>query len=240
MTIDSVIGSKFGDCTVLSFIEKKSNWYTSTYKIRCNVCGAILSRKGQALYKKPKHNRYCYQGLYNDVPWKEQYSRRYANILRRCKTSKYYSNINCKLEFYEFMEEMLYLQKVNNLSNYDMTTLTIDRVDNNKDYEKGNLRLATKLTQIYNRKVKPNCFIAKKNNIRILSNSSKLFADYIGCLVGSVNNAIKRDSKTSGWKIDKIDEEQFIKFKNDDKWDKVIYKNYIEGLPHSEWITGKE
>lgn len=227
MKLEKFIGKQYGDFLVLEVLEKGVNYHTSKFKVKCLICGALLERNGQCLYKNPIHNRFCYQGLYNEIPWKENYSRRYANILKRCKSSPYYKNINCNLKFYEFMEEMLYLQKDGNLSDEEMLKLTIDRIDNNKGYEKGNLRMATRLTQVYNRRVKINCFIATKDEKSILCNSSKMFANYIGSLVSGVNNAVRRNSIVFGWKINKISEYEFNNLKEKDIWAKVIFKNYV-------------
>lgn len=231
MDLNKFIGKKYGDFIVLEVLEKNNNWHTSKFKVKCSVCGAILNRNGQFLHKNSIHSRFCYQGLYNNVPWKYEYSCRYANILRRCKTNIYYKNIECELKFHEFMEEMLKLQKENNLSNNDMHDLTIDRINNFENYKSGNLRLATKLTQVYNRRTKINCFIAKKGNKIALCNSSKMFAKYIGCSVGNVNNAVRGiNKKSKNWEIIKINEETFNCKKNRKEYTLIFNKDYLTGM----------
>jgi len=228
MDLNKFIGKKYGDFVVLEVLKKNNNWHTSIFKVKCSICGAILNRAGQTLFKMPIHNRFCYQGLYNNIPWKYEYSCRYANILRRCKTSIYYKNIECELEFYEFMEEMLKLQKENNLSDDDMHNLTIDRINNLENYKSGNLRLATRLTQVYNRRKKINCFIAKKGNEIALCNSSKMFAEYVGCSVGNINNAVRLNNRIAkNWKIIRIDEEIFNHKKERKEYTLLFYKDYF-------------
>ena len=87
--------------------------------------------------------------------------------------------------------------------------------------------MATRLTQVYNRRVKINCFIATKDEKSILCNSSKMFANYIGSLVSGVNNAVRRNRIVFGWKINKISEYEFNNLKEKDIWAKVIFKNYV-------------
>lgn len=225
----SIVGKQFGDVIVLELISiGTKTTFDSEYNCKCTICGSEFKRTYQTLRRNPKHNRYCYGGLYNDIPWKENYSWRYHNILKRCKDSKYYNNVACNLSYSEFMNEIISLQIKNNISNKDMLTLTIDRIDNNINYCSGNLRLVNMLTQVYNRRKKPNCFITKINNIDIISNSVALTSEQFNLNIAAVNNCLSGRSKShSGIIFEKISEELYYNIKSVTTKFRVIHKDYF-------------
>lgn len=225
--LDKHIGKIYEDIKVLSIFKEESNWYKTKFNVKCMVCGSEFIRTGQVLYKNPKHNRFCYSGFKEDLLWKDMYSKRFSNILSRCKNNKYYENIECEFTFYELIEEIIKIQNEKKLTDKEVMELTIDRIDNKGNYKVGNLRLVNMTTQIYNRRVKPNYFVASKGEDIVISNSSKLFSEYINCLVGGVNNTIAGRSKTcKGFTVKKITKKEYIKMKSVTTKAKIIHKNY--------------
>jgi len=125
------------------------------------------------------------------------------------------------------MEEMIKLQKLNNLSNDDMFNLTIDRINNKGNYTQGNLRLVTQLTQMYNTNIGVNFFTADNGVEQIISNSAGLTAKYLNVVVGAVNNAIGGRSKScKGFSFKKITKQKYNNLKSVTTKAKIIHKNY--------------
>lgn len=223
-----VIGKTFGDIKVLELISFDNRTiHNSTFKCVCVICGSIFLRKYQSLKRNPQHNRFCHNGLYNNILWKDNYSARYHNILRRCKVSKHYKNIKCVMTYCEFMDELIQIQSKNNLSDEDMLLLSIDRIDNNLHYQVGNIRLASKLTQIYNRRNKPNCFIIENDKHSFISNSVNLTSKELNLNISAINNCIAGRAKThKGYFITKITETEYYNIKSVTTKFNIIHKDY--------------
>jgi len=73
---------------------------------------------------------------------------------KKCHQYKTYGGRNIKLADYWIDNPLGFYEYITSLKNYNKDGYTLDRIDNNKDYITGNLRWASKFTQINNRSVK--------------------------------------------------------------------------------------
>jgi hypothetical protein len=76
---------------------------------------------------------------------------------------------------------------------------------------------------------KSNMIIAVQNDILIVSESGKLFGDYVGCSKDYVKNCLRQPSKCKGWRLYYDDY-----FKRQDIRNKMIKKRSIRDLKYME------
>jgi hypothetical protein len=82
---------------------------------------------------------------------------KWGSIKARCSNPKdwrykYYGGRGIKLADYWLDDPAEFVEYLNNLQGYE-DGMTLDRIDNKGNYEKGNLRWATRETQVENRSV---------------------------------------------------------------------------------------
>lgn len=121
----------------------KQNFETNTWRVNSGGCTKCISCSNRL--KNTKHG-YRHEKLY--PIWKSQ---QYRCNNKNYSTYKYYGGrgITFSKIFEDFKE---YLKYVESLENCYKKGFTLDRIDNNKGYEKGNLRWADKSTQGANRR----------------------------------------------------------------------------------------
>ena len=189
---NDLINKTYGDLTILEVVGRFSNCIK--VKCRCNIC----SRINEYWYKDIKNNIGCYHYMCasrlpkDDIFYKLQNTHgkikdRYNNP--KNYRYKYYGarGITCKFEhfidFYDYAEPLLE-QAMRDIDN-NMYKLSIDRIDNNKGYIKGNLRFINQSTQILNSSKILNrvvTFINKKTGEKIVfkAKSNYEIADCFG------------------------------------------------------------
>jgi len=94
----------------------------------------------------------------HDISYTSEY-RTWCSIKQRCFNKncyqyKTYGGRNIKLADYWINDPLGFYNYITSLENYNKKGYTLDRIDNDKDYAKGNLRWASKFTQMNNRSVK--------------------------------------------------------------------------------------
>jgi hypothetical protein len=127
-------------------------------RINCCMCSAEISVLPSNLLKRGsvscKKCKYILIGLamkkYKAPSWFQQ---RYGSIKQRCTKpdSKHYKNYGGRGICIEFNDVDAMWEYMKSLPNYS-ETLTIDRIDNDKNYAKGNLRWASHLIQNNNQR----------------------------------------------------------------------------------------
>lgn len=213
-----LIGLEFGDLTVLSVIGRFSNCIKVL--CRCKIC----NRENEYWYKDIKNgigNKHymCSSRLEKDAIF-YKLRNTHSKIKDRCENannfrySEYgargiYHEFEHFIDFYDYAKPLL-LDAMKVVS--DMYKLSIDRIDNNGGYVRGNLRFTTQDVQVKNSR--------KILNRRVVFYNTKEKCGYI--FDGKTTEEI---AKTMGWTErstrSRIGEKKYL------EWE--IYVEKIEG-----------
>ena len=181
--LNGVVGQAYGDYTVTKYLGEVKNYHF--FELKCNKCGRKIKKSLVYLrgvvehkYAVPKCEIECVKGI-TDPLEKMIYkaiSVRFGNIKNRC------SNPNCKIYsrygargikleyenayelFLDFKDEFKKCKTID-----EINELEFDRINNNDNYRKDNLRLAKRHTQNINTKRKKT-FLLKIGEETILTN----------------------------------------------------------------------
>lgn len=148
----NLIGQRFGKLVVVKKSEKKGNKGASYWECLCD-CGKQITKAGSAL----KNSSFLSCGCYSHRQSKESKTRIYtiwSNMKRRCfntknKQFKHYGGRGITifsdwLDFFKFKKWAL--------ENGYSEKLSIDRINNDGNYEPNNCRWVNQLTQVRNRR----------------------------------------------------------------------------------------
>ncbi|MBE3140127.1 MAG: hypothetical protein IMZ53_06050 [Thermoplasmata archaeon] len=107
---------------------------------RCNVCAKKASGKAQT-YKTTVSS-----------PHKERLLDRICAIVSRCETkpTEHYGQRGIRVWSKWVTDRVAFLEYLATLPGWDIAELEIDRIDNDKGYEPGNLRFVTRLENLRN------------------------------------------------------------------------------------------
>lgn len=158
------------------------------------------------------------------VPKDEYYpiiSYRFRNIKQRTSNPnnnryKYYGGrgiscqFECLIDFYDYVyEDFVRCSKL-----YGYRNITIDRIDNDGDYAKGNIRLVTMTVQQSNTR-RNKYFLATKDAETVLANNAMVFGRYSNTNGRSVGNALRtKKTEFNGWTLKIITKEEADKILN--------------------------
>jgi hypothetical protein len=154
-------GYMFGNWKVLAYIPRAESTYShSVYKVKCTTCGKICYRHVKRL--EDGNTLQCKQCTMMITEPDETISRRTINFLSekwrsakdRCKP-----NAPCKKNYYDRGITMcrdwaddprVFIEYAKDIPGCRDTSLDLDRIDNNKGYEPGNIRFCTRAENIRN------------------------------------------------------------------------------------------
>lgn len=105
-----------------------------------------------------------------------------------------------------------------------LNRLSIDRIDDNGDYDYGNLRWVTPDVQIQNRNCMRNFYAISPTNDLYISNNGTRFANENSLIPVKVNNSISNNKSYKGWYF--CQENQLFKFDFENPNSNVIDKRY--------------
>jgi hypothetical protein len=149
-----LLGGKFD---VLLPVLKENETYKLYIKLVCKNCSAeTFSRINNLRTKGSLKCRSC--SALNLSPLERKLYKRFSAMKSRCESPnaedyKYYGARGISLEFSSFREFSEYM--LENFSEEEILNLEIDRVDNNGNYRKGNLRMVSHFENCQNtRRVK--------------------------------------------------------------------------------------
>jgi hypothetical protein len=163
--IKYVTGDKIGNLTFIKdgdpHISPSRKSRTGLFRCKCgNEFTAIIrsvitgNTKSCGCYgRKSRSERFKKHGLRNHKLYSTWQSMKTRCYNKKRADYKYYGGrgITVSEEFRsDFLVWFNYVTSLPNYENREKLNLTIDRVDNNKNYERGNLRWATKKQQVKN------------------------------------------------------------------------------------------
>lgn len=204
------VGEVVGDLKLVSS-ESSVNGHTR-YLTECQVCTRQKIMLVQNLTKRHgTTHKACSQGYRKQYP--KLYSAWCKSIDRvtNPKNSRYRDYGGRGLThgfplFIDFVDYMLpkYLEKVSEYSSYD---ITLERLDNDLGYVKGNLTWATQREQAMNKRTTVTFKAYAPDGAVYLSKNAQMFAEQFGLDRSSISKVItgKRPS-CNGWRFEKSSE----------------------------------
>jgi hypothetical protein len=205
------IGTIINDMTVIGHINENGS---VKVMCKCNICGKEKIIEASNIKRNigtTKHE-YCSRAAHGTYSTLQYFSRRlytewthmldriynvnhpsYDNYGGRGLTTDY----NDFMDFYNDMGESYY----NHVLQYGEKDTTLDRIDNNLGYVKGNIRWATNLEQVINRtNMKKNFLAYSPDGNTYLSNSIKEFAEHHGLDRSGISACLaNRQHHTHNW-----------------------------------------
>lgn len=175
---------------------------------KCLVCNTYI-KIGEKYFKENfqhNYNNICIKSSIGD--FKEEILNRFHNIKERCnnKNNTHYHqyggrDIKCEFEdsvsFYNFVKDDFKIKA----KKYGAENIEFDRINNNGNYSKDNLRIVTKSINAYNKGCAKFFKITNGEKV-ILSNSAKAVAEKYGGNERALGNMVRK--KSNSWKSDKF------------------------------------
>lgn len=207
---NSEIGKIYGDYEVIGVSGTTRNGVA--VKCRCVKCGTESIRVLRPLATgKFKHGTQCLKAIPKSE-YKNAIVRRFKNIQNRCNNPKcaeykYYGGrgIKCNYKdvvdfYYDVIDKLIEHSKI-----YGLKNSTFDRINANGNYEKGNIRIATRLVQSTNTRRRV-FFIITNGKETILSDNGAYCCRYLGLNnTSEIGNVVKGRAKTAaGWWLVRI------------------------------------
>ena len=190
--MDKNIGLVVNDYKIIKRLNRK---YKSTpyYLARCNICGLEFeTTMGNFKRYGTKH-----ENCTSHLP-KDKYLKRFRKIYScmryrttNPKSDKYnfYGGRGISSDYYAdfivFYKELFESYK-NHVDKYGENETTLDRIDPNGNYEKGNVRWATRAQQANN--TRSNVFFKINNDTKTLSEWCKFYNKDYALVINRVNN----------------------------------------------------
>lgn len=223
------VGTIIGDMTVIDHVQREYGRRVDI-KLKCNVCGKEkISQYGNILKGEGvTSHAYCDRGEYNNYNGLSTQHRRLYNIWKlmisriyNTKDENYYRYGGAGLttdynDFMDFLNE-LGPSYYEHIIRYGEADTTIDRINNNLGYVRGNIRWATKKEQSQNRKcMENNYFLAKspEGQLYLSNNQSRFASDHHinrGNMSGLLNQCDSSQAKTvGGWTFSKMNNPAFF------------------------------
>lgn len=207
---EHLINKKIEDVEVIG-VEK------NYINCRCSICGTVRRITKQTFFSKNElSHETCIKFLPND-DIKRTLESRWSCINQRINNPnntnyQNYGGRGIKNEFKDFVDFYYYFYDALKKDKF----LTIDRIDVNGNYSKENTRLISHKEQQSN-KQNTNYFIARKDDLIVISNNAMEFGKQFDLNGRSVGNCLRGKSKSSGgWTFEKIEKDVFLKIVNDD------------------------
>ena len=182
--IDYFLGEKIGECIFIEEVEPSFDpdgrkRRKATFKCKCGKC--FISHINSVKNHLTKSCGCLNKTAYVDVNLKHGFAsngvihkdyRVWSSAKNRCnnpnnKGYKNYGGRGIKMAEYWINNPEVFIEYIQKLPLYRVGNRSIDRINNDGDYEKGNLRWGTKLQQIesrrkkYKRNGKSNCITDK-------------------------------------------------------------------------------
>lgn len=201
MECEDLSGQKFGKLTAISRVYLTNRYRT---KWLC-ICECGTEKTIYAQYLKSGHTKSCgclvvKHGLYYEKAYKI-----WTGIKSRCVNKKdaHYPNYGARgiAIFDEWLNNPVsFIEYVSQLENYGKDKYSLDRINNDGNYEPGNLRWATCSEQSHNTRVNKLDW-DKVNKIRELFKSGKNKAE-LSRMFGVTRAWIRKIVNNKSWKIE--------------------------------------
>lgn len=220
--IQNLIGQVIGDYKVISHLGKTNKTNLHYFEVECIKCGRRQEINKKSLFDSGRsHENYCIK-LFGGK-YKETLRTRYENIKQRTSNPnddgyKYYGARGVKNSFESAIDfiDYIYDKFYQSAERFGASKVEIDRINNDGNYERGNLRVVGKKVQQTNTRV-TRYFLATKGECKVLSNNAMEFGRTFNVNGRSVGNCLRGNSKTaSGWKFKILTEEEYKKLSQDE------------------------
>lgn len=217
---DNLINKTFGDFKVVGYAEKKHSTNCHYLKVECLKCGRQRQLKTNALFSQVITHKDCIKLVPKDKYF-QIISERFQNIIQRTSNAnnthyEYYGGrgISCQfdhlIDFYDYIREDF----VKSAELHGLKNISIDRIDNDGDYAKGNIRLTTRTVQQSNTRRNKH-FVAIKDGEVVLANNAMAFGRHFNINGRSIGNALRKGRKEfKGWMFTPISPKDVEKILN--------------------------
>ena len=220
--MNDYVNKQLGDLIILEKISSNvngsgqkitcsSNRYY--YKVKCTKCGRVTVRRCSSIHEhKGLYHSNCSNYIDKIEPYYRYFHGKFLAMRGRCTNPKNpgYKNygargIKCSYEYVVDFYDDMWESYIGHCKKYGPENTTLDRIDPNGNYEKSNLKWATKEEQNRNTTRHREFIAISPDGVVTQHLYQNEFARQMGWNAGRVNELLKGVKKSyKGWKLEYV------------------------------------